>query len=61
MLAEAGSPSRIRYVLYAARIANLLSEDVLLAPASASVIPLPHQLEGASPRRITGSGSLPIG
>jgi superfamily II DNA or RNA helicase len=42
--AEAGNPSRIRYVLYAARIANLLSEDVLLAPASASVIPLPHQL-----------------
>ncbi len=42
--AEAGHPARIRYVLYAARIANLLSEDVLLAPASASVIPLPHQL-----------------
>jgi superfamily II DNA or RNA helicase len=43
-VAEAGNSSRIRYVLYAARIANLLSEDVLLAPASASVIPLPHQL-----------------
>jgi superfamily II DNA or RNA helicase len=43
--AEAGNASRIRYVLYAARIANLLSEDVLLAPASASVIPLPHQLK----------------
>jgi hypothetical protein len=43
--AEAGNPSRIRYVLYAARIANLLSEDVLLAPASASVMPLPHQLK----------------
>ena len=43
--AEAGHPARIRYVLYAARIANLLSEDVLLAPASASVIPLPHQLK----------------
>lgn len=43
--AEAGHPPRIRYVLYAARIANLLSEDVLLAPASASVIPLPHQLK----------------
>jgi superfamily II DNA or RNA helicase len=43
--AEAAHPPRIRYVLYAARIANLLSEDVLLAPASASVIPLPHQLK----------------
>jgi superfamily II DNA or RNA helicase len=43
--AEAGHPPRIRYVLYAAHIANLLSEDVLLAPASASVIPLPHQLK----------------
>ena len=36
---ETGHAARIRYVLYAARIANLLSEDVLLAPASASVIP----------------------
>ena len=43
--AEAGHPARIRYVLYAARIVNLLNEDVLLAPASASVIPLPHQLK----------------
>jgi superfamily II DNA or RNA helicase len=42
---ETGHPARIRYLLYAARIANLLSEDVLLAPASASVIPLPHQLK----------------
>jgi superfamily II DNA or RNA helicase len=42
---DANQPARIRYVLYAARIANLLSEDVLLAPASASVIPLPHQLK----------------
>ena len=43
--AETSHPARIRYVLYAARIANLLSDDVLLAPASASVIPLPHQLK----------------
>ena len=43
--AEAGLPARIRYVLYAAHITNLLSEDVLLAPATASVIPLPHQLK----------------
>ena len=44
-VAESGNPARIRYVLYAARVANLLGEDVLLAPASASVIPLPHQLK----------------
>ena len=43
--AEASHPARIGYVLYAARIANLLSEDVVLAPSSASVIPLPHQLK----------------
>jgi hypothetical protein len=42
--AGAGNPPRIRYVLYAARIANLLSEDVLLAPGTASIISLPHQI-----------------
>jgi SNF2 family DNA or RNA helicase len=46
--ADANHPSRIRYVLYAAKIANLLSEGVLLAPSSASVIPLPHQLKALS-------------
>src|SRR5689334_20394224 len=40
--AEVGNPPRIRYVINAARIANLLNEDVLLAPATASVISLPH-------------------
>jgi len=42
---EVGSQARIRYILYASRIANLLSGDTLLAPATASVIPLPHQLK----------------
>ncbi|MDD4025478.1 MAG: helicase-related protein [Kiritimatiellae bacterium] len=37
--------ARLRYVLMAARLANLLTEDVLLAPIDASVIPLPHQLK----------------
>ncbi len=45
----AASPStgtaHIRYVAHAARIADLLNEEVLLAPATASVIPLPHQLK----------------
>ncbi len=40
--AEAGHLPRIRYVLYAARIAYLLSEDVLLAPASASASHCPQ-------------------
>jgi superfamily II DNA or RNA helicase len=35
---------RIRYILFASRISNLLNQDTLLAPASAAVIPLPHQL-----------------
>ncbi|HIJ35812.1 MAG TPA: DEAD/DEAH box helicase [Deltaproteobacteria bacterium] len=36
---------RIRYILMAAKLANLLTEDVLLAPIDASVIPLPHQIK----------------
>jgi len=36
---------RIRYLLMAAKLANLLTEDVLLAPIDASVIPLPHQIK----------------
>jgi len=43
--AETGRPAHFRQVLYAARSANLLSEDVALGPACASVIPLPHQLK----------------
>lgn len=37
--------AQIRYVLMAGRLANLLSEDTLLAPLDASVIPLPHQIK----------------
>jgi len=35
----------LRYVLMAGRLANLLTEDTLLAPIDASVIPLPHQIK----------------
>ena len=35
---------RIAYAACAARIADALTEDVLLAPLEAGVIPLPHQL-----------------
>ncbi len=38
------SPDYISYVATAARIADALTQDVLLAPLEASVIPLPHQL-----------------
>jgi hypothetical protein len=35
---------RIAYAVCAARIADALTQDVLLAPLEAGVIPLPHQL-----------------
>jgi len=41
---DASAPARVRYALYAGRIINLQGEDVLLAPASAAVVALPHQL-----------------
>ena len=41
---SAAAESRLRYLLMAARLSNLLTEDVLLAPIDASVIPLPHQI-----------------
>src|SRR5438876_3663124 len=44
---------RITYVVAAARIADALTEDVLLAPLEAGVIPLPHQLHALT-RAVTG-------
>jgi len=41
---SAVAESRLRYLLMAARLSNLLTEDILLAPIDASVIPLPHQI-----------------
>jgi ERCC4-related helicase len=38
------SPEQIRYIAAAAKIKDVLSEDILLAPMEASVIPLPHQI-----------------
>ena len=37
--------ARIRYLLMAARLSNLITDDILLAPIDASVIPLPHQIK----------------
>ena len=37
-------PQAVSYVAAAARVADALTQDVLLAPIEASVIPLPHQI-----------------
>jgi len=37
-------PEAVSYVVTAARVADALTQDVLLAPIEASVIPLPHQI-----------------
>nr|WP_019500907.1 DEAD/DEAH box helicase [Pseudanabaena sp. PCC 6802] len=39
------SGDRLRYLVAAAKVADALSEDILLAPMEASVIPLPHQIQ----------------
>lgn len=43
--AGVGTADRIAYLAAAARIADALTHDVLLAPIEASVIPLPHQIQ----------------
>ncbi|MDA8239285.1 MAG: helicase-related protein [Nitrospiraceae bacterium] len=42
------SPDNIAYVAAAARVADALTQDVLLAPIESSVIPLPHQIRALS-------------
>ena len=46
--AGTGSPNDIAYVAAAARVADVLTQDVLLAPIESSVIPLPHQIRALS-------------
>ena len=46
--AGVGSPDYIAYVAAAARVADVLTQDVLLAPIESSVIPLPHQIRALS-------------
>lgn len=43
-----GSPDDIAYVAAAARVADELVQDVLLAPIESSIIPLPHQIRALS-------------
>jgi len=49
----AGSADGIAYIASAARVADALTQDVLLAPIESSVIPLPHQIQALS-RAIAG-------
>lgn len=51
--AGAGSPDDIAYIAAAARVADALTQDVMLAPIESSVIPLPHQIRALS-RAISG-------
>jgi superfamily II DNA or RNA helicase len=46
--AGTGSPDNIAYIVAAARVADALTQDVLLAPIESSVIPLPHQIHALS-------------
>src|SRR5439155_24508199 len=50
---KAAGLDRITYAVAAARIADALTQDVLLAPLEAGVIPLPHQLYALT-RAVTG-------
>jgi len=43
-----GYPDGIAYISAAARVADALTQDVLLAPIESSVIPLPHQIRALS-------------
>jgi hypothetical protein len=47
------NPHHLSYIVSAARIADALAQDVLLAPLEAPVIPLPHQIR-ALRRAISG-------
>ena len=51
--ADGWSKERLCYLAAAGRIADALSEDVLLAPIEAPVIPLPHQIKALS-RAVSG-------
>ncbi|MEO5349441.1 MAG: SNF2-related protein [Magnetococcus sp. YQC-3] len=51
--APALTPNHLTYLSTAARIADTLTHDLLLAPIGSSVIPLPHQIHALS-RAISG-------
>jgi superfamily II DNA/RNA helicase len=45
---EITTPASIAYIATAARIADALTQDILLAPIESAVIPLPHQIKALS-------------
>jgi len=45
---DSGTADAITYIAAAARVADALTQDVLLAPIESSVIPLPHQIRALS-------------
>ena len=51
--ASSTSSQFLTYIAAAARIADALTQDVLLAPIESSVIPLPHQIKALS-RAVSG-------
>ena len=51
--AATSTSAGITHVVSAARVANALTQDMLLAPIESSVIPLPHQIRAPS-RAIAG-------
>jgi hypothetical protein len=48
--AGTSSPDDIAYIAAAARVADALTQDVLLAPIESTVIPLPHPGRAEDPR-----------
>ena len=46
--ANTTSPDNVSYIAAAAKVAEALTQDVLLAPIESSVIPLPHQIQALS-------------
>ena len=48
-----GTAESVAYITAAARVADALTQDMLLAPIESSVIPLPHQIRALS-RAIAG-------
>ena len=45
---DIGSPDHMAYVATAGRVADVLTQDVLLTPSESSVIPLPRQIRALS-------------
>ena len=54
--AEAAGQAWLTYAAAAARVADALARDALLAPVESQVIPLPHQIRALA--RATGGGRV---